>query len=278
MHTSASNYAIIGQSSVWYLKKKTKLDDRLVAVAERIRANVHVDVGSDHGKLLLWLLKHQQINRGIAIENNQRPFQNSTEALRVFFPPRPADGTAPGIAEVRFGDGLAALQPHEADSLSICGLGGRAVVRILSKYPIRVPKQLVVQPNNRPEDVRRWALASGFRLLDEVIVGDERNFIVLTFQRHRENDGDQERDSKTYQDPAYEAVDFDAAILFGPLIIKRNEPALMKQLNEELAYWAQFSELATPAIKRLKIVESLANSIVGQTLLGSDESRDLNKA
>ena len=258
---------------MWYLKKKTKLDDRLIAVEQRIRANVHVDIGSDHGKLLLSLLQKQQINRGIAIESNQRPFQNSTEALRVFFPPRPADGVAPGIAEVRFGDGLAALQPREADSLSICGLGGRAIVRILSKHPDRVPKQLVVQPNNRPEDVRKWALANGFRLLDEVIVGDEREFIVLTFQRHIKNAKNQKSESRASDlvlkpsqesacpDPAYQDVDFDAAILFGPLIIKRNEPALLKQLNEEFGYWNQFPELAPPAAKRVKIVEQLRDSM-----------------
>ena len=237
---------------MWYLKKKTKLDARLVAVAERIRANVHVDVGSDHGKLLLWLLKHEQIDHGIAIENNQRPFENSTEALRVFFPPRPADGVAPGIAEVRFGDGLAVLKPDEADSLSICGLGGRAIVRILNKHPEHIPEQLVVQPNNRPEDVRKWALDNDFRLRDELIVGDERQFIVLAFERLKDSEE---------QDPAYQNVNFEAAILFGPLIIKRNDPALLKQLNEEIDYWHQFSELAPPAAKRLTIVESLRDSL-----------------
>ena len=238
---------------MWYLKKKTKLDDRLSAVEKRIRANVHVDVGSDHGKLLLSLLKKQQINRGIAIENNQRPFQNSTETLKVFFPPRPANGEAPGIAEVRFGDGLAVLKPDEADSLSICGLGGRAIVRILNKHPERVPEQLVIQPNNRPEDVRKWALDNDFRLRDELIVGDERQFIVLAFERRHQDSDD--------QDPAYQNVNFEAAILFGPLIIKRNELALLKQLNEEIDYWHQFSELAPPAARRLTIVESLRDSL-----------------
>ena len=261
---------------MWYLKKKTKLDDRLVAVAERIRAKVHVDVGSDHGKLLLWLLKHQRIKRGIAIENNEQPYRNSSEALRVFFPPRPADGVASGIAEVRFGDGLVALQSHEADSLSICGLGGRAIVRILSKHPDRVPEQLVVQPNNRPEDVRQWALASGFRLRDEVVVGDEREFTVLAFERHCKDDKNQKSESRTTDlalkpnqepvcpDPVYHNVDFDAAILFGPLIIKRSEPALLKQVNEELEYWNQFSELAPPAAQRVKIVEKLRDSLERQ--------------
>ena len=252
--------------TVWYLKKKTRLDDRLLAVEQRIHANVHVDVGSDHGKLLLSLLKKQQIHRGIAIENNERPFQNSTETLRVFFPPRPADGVAPGVAEVRFGDGLAVLQPHEADSLSICGLGGRAIVRILSKHPDRVPQQLVIQPNNRPEDVRKWALANDFRLMDEIIVGGERDFIVLAFEQHG-LDGSASQISNTLAsnlDPAYQDVDFEAAILFGPLIIKRNEPLLLAQVNEELDYWHQFSELAAPAATRLKIVENLKQSLVGE--------------
>ena len=247
---------------IWYLKKKTKLDDRLVAVAKRIRANVHVDIGSDHGKLLLWLLKNQKINFGIAIENNQRPFQNSTDALQVFFPPRPADGLAPGIAEVRFGDGLAALQPGEGDSLSICGLGGRAIARILSAHPDRVPEQLVVQPNNRSEVIRRWALANGYRLLDEVIVGGEREFIVLAFQRHKESTSDDNsKAANADQDPAYRDVDFESAILFGPLIIKRNDPALLEQLNQELTYWNQFSDLAPPAAKRLKVVKNLRKSL-----------------
>jgi len=251
---------------MWYLKKKTKLDDRLVAVEQRIHANVHVDVGSDHGKLLLSLLKKQQIKRGIAIENNERPFQNSTETLRVFFSPRPADGVAPGIAEVRFGDGLAMLQPDEADSLSICGLGGRAIVRILTKHPDRVPQRVVVQPNNRPEDVRKWALANGFQLLDEVIVSGERDFIVLAFEQYG-RDGSASKSSSSLAsnlDPAYQDVDFEAAILFGPLTIKRNEPALLKQLNGELDYWNQFSELAPPAAKRLQVVERLKKSLLVQ--------------
>lgn len=248
---------------IWYLKKKTKLDDRLIAVAKQIRANVHVDIGSDHGKLLLSLLKNQQINLGIAIENNQRPFQNSTNALQVFFPPRPTDGLAPGIAEVRFGDGLAVLQPGEADSLSICGLGGRTIARILCAHPDRVPEQLVVQPNNRPEAIRQWALTNGYRLLDELIVGDKREFIVMAFKRHRNGDrGNDSKPTNSNQDPAYLDVNFEAGILFGPLIIKRNEPALLKQLDEELDYWSQFSELKPAAARRLAIIENLRNSLL----------------
>jgi tRNA (adenine22-N1)-methyltransferase len=201
------------------------------------------------------LLKQQAIKHGIAIENNDQPFQNSVDALKVFFPPRPSDGTASGIAEVRLGDGLSVLKPDEADSLSICGLGGRAIVRILDAHPERVPSQVVLQPNNRPEDVRQWALSTGFRLLDELNVGKKREFVVLSF----------ERDSNgSIQDPAYRDVDLEAGILFGPLIIKRNEPFLLKQLLEEEAYWSQFSQLKAPAAKRLRVIEKLKTTLQKQ--------------
>lgn len=244
-------------AEIWYLKKKTKLDARLIEVASRIRANVHVDIGSDHGNLLLSLLKNEQINYGIAIENNQQPYQNSFNALQVFFPPRPIDGTAPGVAEVRLGDGLAALQPGEADSLSICGLGGRAIARILNAHPNRVPDQVVVQPNNRPEEVRQWGVDNDFQLLDETIVGEEREFLVIAFRRKRRA-GPLGEDK---MDPAYKDVDLEAAILFGPLIIKREPQHLLKQLDEEMEYWNQFSRLTTPAARRLEIVKRLRNTL-----------------
>ena len=71
-----------------------RLDERLKTVARQIRSDTHVDVGSDHGHLLLALLKAGRIRKGIAIENKQLPFENSRKTLT-------------GVnAEVRFGSGL----------------------------------------------------------------------------------------------------------------------------------------------------------------------------
>ncbi len=38
-------------------------------VAEQIRSGTHIDVGSDHGRLLKALLASGRIDRGIAIEH-----------------------------------------------------------------------------------------------------------------------------------------------------------------------------------------------------------------
>ena len=38
-----------------------KLDIRLLTVAQQIRSKTHADIGSDHGGLLVWLLKNAQV-------------------------------------------------------------------------------------------------------------------------------------------------------------------------------------------------------------------------
>lgn len=187
-----------------------KLDARLNAISVQIRATTHVDVGSDHGRLLASLIHSGRIERGIAIENKQGPYRNSIAALKDL----PVD--------VRLGDGLAPLCEGEADSLSICGMGGEAIVRIVEAFPQRVPPQVCVQPNRHPELVRRWALRSGFHIKDEQTVGERWRHVILTFAK-----------CNAGEDPAYDGLDRDAALLFGPLIIKRKQPAFLESLERE---------------------------------------------
>ncbi len=151
----------------------SKLDVRLIAVTQQIRSKTHADIGSDHGGLLVSLLNSGRIEYGIAIENNRQPFQNSIRALT---------GLA---AEVRFGDGLRAIQPGEADSLSICGLGAKSMLRILTVHPLRIPTHVVLQINHDPEIIRQWALDNGYHLVDEQIAWGRRPYAILSLRLRR---------------------------------------------------------------------------------------------
>ena len=213
-----------------------KLDDRLVAVAERIRSNTHVDIGSDHGSLLVELLRSGRIEFGIAIENKQMPFENSARALR-------------GLqAEVRLGDGLDATKEGEADSLSICGLGAESMRDILLVHPDRIPKHVVLQVFHKPEIIRRWALDNGFHLLDETITGGKRCYTILSYQRCECHEGG---------DPAYQNVDRESALLFGPFVLKREDRQFDAQLQTEEAWWRKFDRLSVENIHRLKLLRQV---------------------
>ena len=211
-----------------------KLDRRLKAVAACIRHPVHADIGSDHGHLLAALLASGRIERGIAIENKTQPLENSRETLQGY------------PAEVRFGDGLEELGVEEADGVSLCGMGGELIVQILSRFPSRVPPRVIVQPNRRPERVREWALRSGFHLADEQVVFGHWPYQILVFQRVTSCD----------PDPAYDGVHRRAALLFGPLNLKRGDPKWLERLREERRYLVGFDTLGDEAQDRLNAIEA----------------------
>ncbi len=216
------------------------MDARLETVAEMIRADVHVDVGSDHAKLLRALLRRSRIRRGIAIENKLQPFENSRRALGRF------------AAEVRFGDGLAVLGVQEANSLSICGMGAGSMLKILDAHPDRLPGHVVLQPNRQADLVRTWALRAGFHLVEERVVAGHWPYEVMSFESVAATES-----ATSALDPAYVGLDLDAALAFGPMILRRREPTLLKRLREERTYWHRFTSLSIAARKRLSLIDQV---------------------
>jgi tRNA (adenine22-N1)-methyltransferase len=214
-----------------------RLDERLKTVARQIRSDTHVDVGSDHGHLLLALLKAGRIRKGIAIENKQLPFENSTKTLIDV------------NAEVRFGSGLDVYHAGEAESLSICGLGAKRIVEILDGHPERVPDLVILQPNKRPDLVRRWGLRNAFFLMDESSAGGPWPYTIFRFCR-----ANLERQSK-FSDPAYEGIDLDMALHFGPILLKRHEAVMLDQLREEREYLLGLDRLGDFGSQRLTVLQ-----------------------
>ena len=184
------------------------------------------------------MIRTGRIARGIAIENKRHPFGNSASALA-------------GLnAEVRLADGLAGLRPCEAESLSICGMGGRRIVEILNAFPDRVPPNVTLQPNRHPELIRAWGIERGFRLVNECVADTNWAHQVFHFQR-----------SDLPRDPAYEGLDRDAAILFGPLMLKRRDPALVRRLREEMQYFDGFDRIGNLAASRLSAIRRVSSSL-----------------
>lgn len=221
-----------------------KLDQRLIAVTRRIRSRVHADVGSDHGLLLKSLLASGRISRGIAIENKQQPFRNSSITL------------AGMSAEVRLGDGLQPLAEGEVDSLSICGMGAENIVEILERFPDRIPDAIVLQPNSKAERIRRWAWEQNFWLLDEQVVRTTGDYAILSFGRPALPGGG----TKDTHDPAYDGVDLELGIALGPLLLKRSSPEFVNSLKEEAAWWHQFPQLGERGTQRLEVLRRVLDS------------------
>jgi len=186
-----------------------RLETRLQTVADLINAPIHLDIGSDHAHLPLYLLQSGRIQKAFVIEKNLSPFKRSQKALESY------------CAEVRLGDGLEPVQKGEVDSLSLCGLGALRIAKILAKHPERVPPKVVLQSNDTAEPLRVWASESGFHLKHEDIVQGFWRYNVLAFVKAEGNDA------------AYHGVPKTAALRYGPLLLKAQHPLLLAELQHQ---------------------------------------------
>lgn len=210
-----------------------RLDDRLKQVAKWIHGATHADIGCDHGHLPAALLAAGRIQFAIAIDNKPIPLSHARQTLARLGQKRGWDQVP---ASIRLGNGLDPVAAGELDSLSICGMGGSMIAKILSQHPDRVPTRVVVQPNKLPERVRQWALDGKYRISDETAVGRLRHR-VLSFVKHTVA-------SEPFIDPAYNGLDFEAAILFGPLNLRRREPAFIDELRNHRRYLLDLPAMA----------------------------------
>lgn len=204
---------------------KPPLKPRLQAVAERIRAESHADIGCDHALLPQYLLSSGRVQRIIAIEKHPGPYQRARRALENF--PQ---------AELRQGDGLGPLCPGEVDSLSITGMGALNMVRILRAHPGNLPASLILQPMDDPRPIRLWALGSGYHLCHEHWVPP---YCILGFQ------------PGCGADPAYHGLPDQAALHFGPHLLRAADSALARRLDNRLA-WAEKHHLTCLAAEQAR--------------------------
>lgn len=209
-------------------------DSRLALVVDNVRDGIHADIGADHGLLIKHLLSIGRIAYGIAVENKSGPAENARRNLA---------GLA---AEVRFGDGLTPLRSGEVNSLSICGMGAKSIIRILRQHPERVPQVVIIQPNTQFELVRQWGFESGFHLTDERIARGQRMEHVMVYQR---GDG--------RSDPAYQGLDLASALCFGPWQIRRRCPRLLDSLRAEQRRLESLPCLETQSRKRLVAIHQV---------------------
>lgn len=202
------------------------LEPRLQAVANEIRVKTHADIGSDHALLPKYLLQSGRVRRIIAIEKNRVPFEHSRLALAGF------------NAEVRLGNGLEPLQLGEADSVSLCGMGAKLMVKILSAHPQKLPARAILQSNDSPQPLREWALNSGFHLVNEQMVEGFWCYSILSFERH------------SGPDPVYDPLPRGVSLRFGPILLQQKNPLLYKELLNQQGHLRGL--LTKGAIKKLK--------------------------
>lgn len=219
------------------------LDARLQAALHLIRAETHADIGSDHAHLPIRLAQLGRITRGVIVEVNPGPLDHArVNVVRAGLTDR---------LEVRAGNGLAPLAPGEVQSASMTGMGAQTMLGILTRTPDRVPDALVLQPNDSPEPLRRWARERGYHVAAEVLAPGFWRYPVLRLER------------QSGPDPAYAALPEAAALRYGPLLLREGSGLLREQVAADIARLTPLAAPGRAAEHDLHVAQSAAAWLSG---------------
>ena len=189
------------------------ISKRLELVASFVpQGAILLDVGSDHAYLPIELVERGQIESAIAGEVVEGPYQSAVKNVE-------AHGLKEKI-QVRLANGLAAFE--EADQVSvitIAGMGGRLIARILEEGLDKLAnvERLILQPNNREDDLRIWLQDNGFQIVAESILEEAGKFYeILVVEAGQMK---------------LSAID----VRFGPFLSKEVSPVFVQKWQKEAA-------------------------------------------
>ena len=144
--------------------------EKLTQMAPRVTCAA--DIGSDHGKLTILLIKSGKAERAIAADISR---QSLIKARRNI-----AHAGLEELIDMRVGDGLSVLKNGECQLICVCGMGGELISRILLKDIGKLKgARLLLCPHNAPWELRNTLNANGFRIADECVVAENGRFYQL---------------------------------------------------------------------------------------------------
>ncbi len=151
------------------------ISKRLELVASFVpQGTILLDVGSDHAYLPIELVERGRIKSAIAGEVVEGPYQSAVKNVE-------AHGLKEKI-QVRLANGLAAFEEVDQVSvITIAGMGGRLIARILEEGLDKLAnvERLILQPNNREDDLRIWLQDNGFQIVAESILEEAGKFYEI---------------------------------------------------------------------------------------------------
>jgi len=151
------------------------ISKRLETVASFVpQGAVLLDVGSDHAYLPIELVESGKIERAIAGEVVVGPYQSAVKNVETH-------GLVDRI-QVRLANGLAAFEEtDQVSTITIAGMGGRLIATILEEGLDKLSSvnRLILQPNNREDELRVWLQAHGFQIVAESILEEAGKYYEI---------------------------------------------------------------------------------------------------
>lgn len=138
------------------------LSERMLMAAKMVRkGNAVADIGTDHAYLPAYLVLNGICPKALACDVRKGPLENAKKTVEHY-----------GIEDkitLRLSDGFDEIEPFEAQDFIMCGMGGTLMEQLVSRaYWLKdKSKRIIVQPQSHAEDIRRFFVENGFKILFE---------------------------------------------------------------------------------------------------------------
>ena len=154
--------------------KELQISKRLKAVAGFVGEGlVLADVGCDHGYIPIYLIQKKQIPKAIAMDVNQGPLLRAARHIQ--------DWGLEAYIETRLSDGVKALEPGEAKSIVIAGMGGPLMEKIIleGEEVFAQAEELILQPQSEIGAFRKFLGEQGYCIEAENMVEEDGKYYPM---------------------------------------------------------------------------------------------------
>lgn len=142
---------------------------RLKAIAGMVPVSQTVaDIGCDHGKVAVWLLKNGRAKHVICGDLSGRSLDKAKKLAA-------SKGLLDAVS-LREGSGFDVVDEGEAQTAVVAGMGGELIASILQNGRGKLPGTLVLSCNKGAGVMRKWLGENGFCIEDEDLVLENRHY------------------------------------------------------------------------------------------------------
>jgi tRNA (adenine22-N1)-methyltransferase len=186
------------------------LSFRLKAIVSMVPESETVaDIGCDHGKVAVWLLKNGRAKYAVCGDLSGRSLDKARKLAR-------SKGLKDAVS-LREGSGFDVVDKGETQTAVVAGMGGELIASILEKGKDKLPDTLVLSCNKGSGVMRKWLSENGFVIEDEDLVLENRHYYPVIRARRG--------DSKPLNDMELE---------FGPVLLEKKPKLLKYYVNHRI--------------------------------------------
>ena len=185
-----------------------KISKRLKTIASFVKEDAYIlDVGCDHGLLDIYLVLTNSNIKAIASDINEKPLIQAQQNIKKY-------NLEDKITIVQ-GNGLEKINKN-VDTVIIAGMGTSTILDILQNGDLTNIERLIISSNNDYYDLRKNIVKLGFKIIDETIVFENKNYYpIIEFE-------------KGYK--KYKKIELQE----GPILLNKKEEIFLNYINNKI--------------------------------------------